>query len=84
MIQRGDHWMNFFPFFSLTRPYHFDFFYLFITSSLLTSIIQPHKLVLFDTQTHFDPDHVLRQPIRYSIHIQLVFVVVVVKLSLAA
>ena len=72
---------DFFPIFLLDETLKLFFFYLFITSSLLTSIIQPHKLVLFDTQTHFDPDHVLRQPIKYSTHLQLVFVFVVVNRS---
>ena len=56
MIQRGDHWMIFSQFRAGWNSTILLVFYIFITSSPLTRIFQPHKIVLFD------PVHVLCQP----------------------
>ena len=51
-------------------------FYLFIISSPLTRIIQPHKIVVFVYTDTFWPIHF--QPIQYSAQTQLVVCVVIV------
>ena len=59
---------DFFPIFSVGETLQFYPFLLVLTYFILTRTIQLHRIVvLVYTKTHFDPVHVLRQPIQYLI-----------------
>ena len=51
--------------FQFCRRMNFAFFYLFLTFSPLSRIVQPHKIVLFLYTDIFWLVHVLRQPCQY-------------------